>query len=64
MFVKPAHGLKVRDPITKRHLPDEGREVPTSTYWVRRLACGDVALATKPEEVVTDIQITDSQETR
>ncbi len=42
MFVKPAPGLKVRDPISKRHLPASGQEVPMSAYWLRRLAEGDV----------------------
>jgi len=45
MFVKPKDGLKVRDPITKRHLPEEGKEVPESTYWVRRLKDGSVILS-------------------
>lgn len=58
MKVKPAEGRKVRDPISKLHLPDEGRDVPESTYWVRRILSGDVVLVTEP--VVQDIQIPDS----
>ncbi len=47
MFVKPAPGLKVRDPKTKQHLPESGAEVPDSdSYWVRRLRDGDVVRAT------------------
>lgn len=43
MFIKPAPGLKVRDPITKLHLPEAGITVSeTDTYWVRRLRDGDV----------------------
>jgi hypothetical protein len=43
MFVMPAPGLKVRDPRTKRTIPDEGIEVPdTDSFWLRRLADGDV----------------------
>lgn len=42
MFVKPAEGLAVRDPLTKRVLPIEGKEVPETSYWVRRVASGDV----------------------
>lgn len=43
MFVKPARpGLKVRDPKTKRHIPAAGKHVPVTSYWVRRLAAGDV----------------------
>jgi hypothetical protein len=45
MFVKPAEGRKVRHPITKQHLDAEGAEVPESTYWLRRLAEGDVVPA-------------------
>ncbi len=46
MFVKPADGLKVRDPIKKDHLPPEGREVDEGDiYWARRLRDGDVVKA-------------------
>lgn len=46
MFVKPTPGLKVRDPETRAFLPNEGREVPASIYWTRRLRDGDVVKAT------------------
>jgi hypothetical protein len=49
MFVKPAPGLKVRDPATHVLLPDEGREVPDNTDWARMLAQGDVVLADPPD---------------
>ncbi len=43
MFVKPAPGLKVRDPRSRLHIPETGLEVPdTDTYWARRLADGDI----------------------
>ncbi len=48
MFLKPAPGLKVRDPKTKKHLPEEGKEVSSSSFWLRRLAEGAV-VETKPE---------------
>jgi hypothetical protein len=48
MFVKPAPGLVVRDPIHFRPLPAEGAEVPESTYWHCRLRDGDVTAATPP----------------
>jgi hypothetical protein len=54
MRVKPAPGLKVRCPLTKHPLPDEGMEVPCNTYWIRRLAAGDVL-------VVETNQIPDSR---
>ncbi len=43
MKIKPADGLKIRDPETKKHI-EEGHEIrePISTYWHRRIACGDV----------------------
>lgn len=47
MLVKPAPGLKIRDPDLKDLIPDEGRDVPeTSLYWHRRLRDGDVVLVT------------------
>jgi hypothetical protein len=52
MLVKPAPGLKVRDPVKKDFLPETGRTVSdTDLYWNRRLRDGDVVLAT-PEAVV------------
>lgn len=42
MFVRPAPGLKVRDPVLRDHLPAEGREVADSVYWQRRLRDRDV----------------------
>jgi hypothetical protein len=48
VYVKPAPGLLVRDDVSKVRLPAEGREVPETSYWVRRLRCGDVVLASPP----------------
>lgn len=42
LFVKPAQGLKVRNPATGQPIPIEGAKVPASPYWRRRLADGDV----------------------
>lgn len=52
MFIKPVGGAKVRDPVSKRHLPESGKDVQPSVYWTRRLAAG---------EVVEIEQITDSR---
>lgn len=52
MFVKPTEGLKVRDPETMRHIPESGKEVPESAYWIRRIACGDVLVV--EAEVIPD----------
>jgi hypothetical protein len=49
MFVKPAPGLKIRDPDMKDFLPEEGRDVPDDhLYWVKRLGDKDVELAQRP----------------
>lgn len=42
MFVKPAPGLRIVDPLSRLPLPAAGKEVPASTYWLRRLRQGDV----------------------
>ncbi|MCO6414814.1 DUF2635 domain-containing protein [Siccirubricoccus sp. KC 17139] len=49
MHVIPAPGLVVLDPDTFETLPPEGRVVPPSEYWLRRLRDADVALAPTPE---------------
>ncbi|KAF1003341.1 MAG: hypothetical protein GAK28_04780 [Luteibacter sp.] len=48
MYVKAAPGMKIRDPDLKDLLPDEGRDVPSSDYWHRRLRDGDVVEAEPP----------------
>ena len=48
IFVKPAPGLQVRDPKTAAPLPAEGAEVLRTSYWLRRLASGDVAETKRP----------------
>ena len=45
MWVKPAPGRTVRDPVSKVKLPDEGREVRDGDlFWVRRIRDGDVTV--------------------
>ena len=49
MFLKPSDkSLKVFDPATKLHLPMEGKKVAKSSYWMRRIADGDVVEAKEP----------------
>ena len=49
MFVKPAPGLKVRDPQKRLHIPETGVEVSdTDTYWARRVLDGDVVVVEAP----------------
>jgi hypothetical protein len=43
MLVKPVSGRQVPDPEKGGFLPPEGRAVEATTYWLRRLAEGDVA---------------------
>ncbi len=42
VFVKPAPGLRVRDPMTRELLPETGATVPLNAFWRRRLEDGDV----------------------
>jgi hypothetical protein len=51
MYVKPAPGLTIRDPDLMDLLPGEGREVPDTDYWHRRLRDADVVPATPPKSV-------------
>jgi len=55
MYVIPAAGLTVRDPISRKALPPEGREVPESTHWIRRLAAGDVVRGSPAPVVVEQL---------
>lgn len=41
--IKPKDGLKIRDPETKRIIPENGVKITELTdYWVRRINDGDV----------------------
>ncbi|MTK12703.1 MAG: DUF2635 domain-containing protein [Clostridiaceae bacterium] len=58
MYVKPANGLKVRDPFKKDHLPTEGRVVPDLDLdWQRLLADGDVVETAPPANVVRETTV-------
>lgn len=46
MFVIPKTGFVIRDPDLKTILPPEGREVPDTLFWQRRLRDGDVIAGT------------------
>jgi hypothetical protein len=49
MKVKPATpGSIIRDPHTKRPVPDEGDDVPETSFWIRRLRDGDVVIVEPP----------------
>ena len=40
--IKPAAGKAIRDPLTMKLLAPEGEEKPRNSFWIRRLAAGDV----------------------
>jgi hypothetical protein len=43
MRIKPATpGAVIRDPDTRRPLPDDGADVQASSFWMRRLRDGEV----------------------
>lgn len=61
MYVKPAGRVNeegktivTRDPDLLDLLPAEGREVPDSLYWHRRLIDGDVVRASPPSAADAD----------
>ena len=54
MYVIPAEGLMVPDPLLRDHLPAEGREVPRDAYWMRRLRDGDVIETLPPDAPVVE----------
>ncbi|MCP1229321.1 DUF2635 domain-containing protein [Acetobacter fabarum] len=45
MFVKPAPDRTVRWPASLRLLSEQGAEVPSTAFWLRALARGDVQKA-------------------
>lgn len=48
MFIKPVEGRQVPDPETGRALPETGREVEQTAYWMRRIKDGDVTVEKRP----------------
>jgi len=55
VYVKPAEGLKVRHPDARRHLHAAGEAVPRTSYWLRRLADGDVSEVPPPVAVAPSV---------
>jgi hypothetical protein len=52
MFVKPRAGLQIRDPFRGTFLPASGAEVPETSFWLRRIAGGDVVLVDQSQNKV------------
>jgi len=48
MFIKPVEGRRLKDPDTCVLVPEAGRYVPKSGYWLRRLEAGDCKKAKAP----------------
>lgn len=49
-LLKPTDGLIVRDPDTLAPLSAEGEEKELTSYWLRRLADGDVTEFVLPKK--------------
>lgn len=60
--VKPAPGLKVRDPMTMKFIPEEGFVLKKgiTTYWARRIQCRDVSVI--DPEVTSDLTVSNLNE--
>lgn len=52
MFVKPAPGLIVRDPLHMTPVPPQGREVPDISYWHKRVLDGDLIVVERAADVI------------
>lgn len=63
MYIKPAmvrtqDGLvlaNVYDPDRRDRIPPEGRDVPESGYWIRRLMEGGVIRAAEPVDFTKEV---------
>lgn len=55
MYIKPAAGLRVIDPVRKQFMPAEGMDVDDHDfYWARRLRDKDVVLSSPPGATPTN----------
>lgn len=50
MHIKPASGVRLRDPVKGDVIPKEGRDVPRSEYWLRRIHDGDALETPRQKE--------------
>lgn len=48
--VRPAPGIVVRDPATRRPLSPDGETKPRNSYWLRRLAASEVVEIKQPDQ--------------
>lgn len=49
LYLIPAKGKRVRDPVTGQALPAEGAYKPPIAYWFRRERDGDVTRGNPPK---------------
>ncbi|HCW6999413.1 TPA: DUF2635 domain-containing protein [Escherichia coli] len=52
--IKPAAGKAIRDPLTMKLLASEGEKKPRNSFWIRRLAAGDVVEVGSTENTADD----------
>jgi len=56
-FIKPSSkGLIVRDPISWNVLPENGDNVPMTTYWKRRVLDGSVVIVKKAIKIESKME--------
>lgn len=55
IFVKPKDGKQVIDPATGRALAPEGGLVLKTSYWMRRLAGGEISIVETKKEMPTPV---------
>jgi hypothetical protein len=55
-FLIPKKGVKVRDPKTYNILPEAGAMTSLTTYWRRRIKCGDVVIRKVEEKIIEPIK--------
>lgn len=63
-YVVPKNGLRVKDPATMAALPPEGKQVPESVYWLRRIAAGDVELRAETPAATAPVKRSVSPKTK
>lgn len=50
MYIKPVPGRQVHDPERGCQLPEAGRTIEPTQYWLRRIADGDIVEADPPAD--------------
>lgn len=45
VFVRPAEGVVLRNPLTGERIPEEGSHVQLNSFWRRRIQEGSLVIA-------------------